>query len=196
MIPQTSCNYSGIRRQASFPVLLPCAGCKTKRRYQFPGRVSAKSGARKARPFPERAGAKSRPVAPNRQLREAASPKSHAGHPAPHHVGLGSEPRKKSSPRPAKLAAPDPRRRFTTTSLARIPICCSTSSTPSASPRNSTTRTSGGFLEKFWKRPAIERAEAFPNLPANERRNSIRNNCCLPSARFLRSIFPANEKFI
>jgi hypothetical protein len=25
-----SCKYSGIRRQASFPVFLPCAGCQTK----------------------------------------------------------------------------------------------------------------------------------------------------------------------
>jgi hypothetical protein len=36
---QASCKYSGIRRQASFPVLLSCAGCKTKRRYQFSSRL-------------------------------------------------------------------------------------------------------------------------------------------------------------
>jgi DNA-binding XRE family transcriptional regulator len=34
--------------------LLPRAGCKTKRRYQFSSRLPTKRGTRKARPFPER----------------------------------------------------------------------------------------------------------------------------------------------
>jgi hypothetical protein len=67
-LSQVSCKYSGIRCQACFPVLLPNAGCKTKRCYQFAGRLPIKIGTRKARPFPECAGAKNGFIPPNGEL--------------------------------------------------------------------------------------------------------------------------------